>query len=112
LVAAVTDYLEDHGFEVSSVGNGLAARSSVMAKKPALVILDVDMPIMNGVEVLEQLRSDPLTKTIPVILMTGVTSSLVYPFVQGKTSVSHVKKPVDPADLLSLIRNYIPSESV
>ncbi len=70
------------------------------------------MPIMNGLSILELLRADAATKNIPVILMTGVTSARVYPVVAGKALVTHVKKPVEPEDLLSIVRHYIPSESV
>jgi len=76
-----------------------------------LIILDVDMPVTNGLQALDKLRADPATKQIPVILMTGMVSGQVYPVIQNMPHVSHVKKPVDPDDLLSIVRHYIP-ESV
>ncbi len=111
LVTSLKDFLQLHGFQVGVASNGMMAKVVVAAQKPALVILDVDMPMMNGLQALDVLRALPGMQALPVILMTGVASAQVSPSLEGKPRVSHVKKPVEPADLLSIIRHYIP-ESV
>lgn len=102
------DYLESKGYVVYTAMNGVQAYPMASARKPALIVLDIDMPIMNGLKALERLRAEPDTKHIPVILMTGIASSDVYPTVKNMPLLSHVKKPIEPEDLLSLVRYYIP----
>src|SRR6266700_5322150 len=108
LVQGIQDYLRSQGYVVFTGSDGAQAYPLASARKPALIILDVDMPITNGFKALERLRAEPETKNIPVILMTGVASSEVIPATQKMLLLSHVKKPIAPEDLLSLVRHYIP----
>ncbi len=108
LTSAMQDYLQANGFIVYTATNGMQALPVAVGRRPSLIIMDVDMPIMNGLQALEMLRTDNRTKTIPVIMLTGVVSEKVYPVVESMPNVSHVKKPVRPEDLLSLIRHYLP----
>ena len=59
------------GFEVSGAADGTAALESVRSLRPALVLLDLMMPGMDGWEVLRQLRAEPATVDLPVIVLTG-----------------------------------------
>jgi two-component system cell cycle response regulator len=110
LVEGLQDYLESNGYVVYTSSTGVQAYPLASARQPALIILDVDMPIMNGLKALERLRKEPDTKHIPIILMTGMPSGEISPAIQNMPLVSHVKKPVEPEDLLSLVRYYIPEE--
>ena len=107
LAKGIQDYLQAQGYVVYLASDGMQAQPLASARRAALVILDVNMPMTNGLKALEQLRSSVTTKDIPVIMMTGVTSSEVFPTVQNMPMVSHVKKPCSPEDLLSLVRHYI-----
>ncbi len=108
LVDGLRDYLESKGYVVYTALTGLQAYPLASARQPALIILDIDMPIVNGLKALERLRAETDTEHIPVIVMTGMASSEVYPLVKNMPLVSYVKKPVEPEDLLSLVRHYIP----
>ena len=71
---SVTWALEADGFEVESVSNGLAAMESIQARPPALVVLDLSLPGMGGLDVLRRLRTlDPSSDTwrIPIIVLSG-----------------------------------------
>jgi CheY-like chemotaxis protein len=111
LTQGIQDYLEAQGYVVYTANDGIQAYPLASARNPSLIILDVDMPITNGFKALERLRAEPGTKNIPVILMTGVASADVIPAIKNMPLLSHVKKPIPPEDLLSLVRHYIP-ESV
>lgn len=110
-VELLLDYLDGQGFAVFHGYDGQSALPLAKRHTPALVILDVDMPIMNGLQALRLLREDKDTKHIPVIMLTGVASGKVYPVIENEPRVSHVKKPVRLDDLLSVIRLYIPPEN-
>jgi CheY-like chemotaxis protein len=63
--------LEMKGYQVEEAGNGQEALVQIEAKPPLLVLLDLQMPVMNGRELLQRLRSVPETKEIPVVIISG-----------------------------------------
>jgi DNA-binding response OmpR family regulator len=63
--------LSAEGYEVATASDGLAGLVKASASKPALVLLDLMMPDLGGVRVLEELRDDPALADIPVIVVTG-----------------------------------------
>jgi DNA-binding response OmpR family regulator len=63
--------LSAEGYEVSTASDGLAGLVKATASKPELVLLDLMMPDLGGVRVLEELRDDPELADIPVIVVTG-----------------------------------------
>ena len=67
----LSDLLEDAGHEVTEAENGQVAYQQIQRQAPDLVLMDVLMPMMNGIEVLQRLRNDPATQMLPVILLTA-----------------------------------------
>jgi DNA-binding response OmpR family regulator len=63
--------LSAEGYEVATASDGLAGLVKATASHPALVLLDLMMPDLGGVRVLEELRDDPELADIPVIVVTG-----------------------------------------
>jgi len=107
LVEVIEQYLSAQGYVVYTALDGLHVHPMAIARKPALIIMDVDMPMTNGIKALEHLRADPKTAAIPVIMLTGVVSSQIYPVIERMPNVSHIKKPVSLEDLLSMVRVYV-----
>lgn len=64
--------LTKDGYEVKTASNGEEGLISIMKEKPDLILLDVMMPKMNGVETLKRLKADSKTKNIPVIVLTNL----------------------------------------
>lgn len=71
----VTLALESIGFDVVRAENGLMGLNMAYDHHPALVVLDVNLPEMNGYQVCNRLKRDPETSSIPVILLTASASS-------------------------------------
>lgn len=69
--AILADELRLHGFEVTQATNGQEGLKCARKKKPEVVLLDWEMPGMDGLEVLSDLKYDPATKDIPVFMLTG-----------------------------------------
>jgi CheY-like chemotaxis protein len=63
--------LEMKGYQVDEAGNGKEALEKILAKAPLLVLLDLQMPVMNGRELLQRLRGAPETREIPVVIISG-----------------------------------------
>ncbi len=64
-------YFQFRGVRVVTAADGAAALQSVRVDRPDVIILDLAMPKVTGWEVLEQLKSDPQTRTIPVLVLSG-----------------------------------------
>lgn len=73
-VKVLTDILKDT-YEVVSAANGQAGISLAESQQPALILLDIEMPEMDGFEVLKILKENQVTKSIPVIFLTGIIDS-------------------------------------
>lgn len=67
-------FLQDLGFEVDSAGDGVDALALAARRVPALAIVDLEMPRMNGVELCRSLRADPRTREVPVLMITSRSS--------------------------------------
>ena len=87
--------LELDGFEVTATADGPSGLAAVRELRPDVVLLDVQLPGMDGTEVLHLLRTDPATGRLPVVLLTGSpeqdTAGLL---ALGATGV--LRKPFDP----------------
>lgn len=102
-VAFVRAALESEKYEVAGAVDGLAGMSQVRKDPPDLIILDVYMPRQPGFYTLRDLKEDPKTKTIPVIMLTSVGKRLgitfstqdIYDFLGIEPDV-FLEKPVDP----------------
>jgi DNA-binding response OmpR family regulator len=95
--------LEAAGYEVSAVYNGVDARDLTVETLPDLVVLDVMMPKMDGLQVLSALKSDPNTKDIPVVMLTAKASD--NDVWQGWEAGAdyYITKPFDLEELLRFI---------
>ena len=63
--------LERGGYQVSEAAEGLAALHAIKASAPDLVLTDLRMPIMDGAELIQKLRSDSATASLPIVLITA-----------------------------------------
>ncbi len=100
-VEALASILELEGYEIEAAydgGTGLDMLRSAPA--PCLVLLDLDLPIINGREFLRRQKRDPRIANIPVIVITGSPS----PTAPGASAV--LSKPVDVPKLLELMAEY------
>jgi CheY-like chemotaxis protein len=86
------------------VGDGAAALRSIEQQRPALIVLDLNLPSVDGREILSDLAANPLTSEIPVIVVTGV---------QPKPRLPHALvvlcKPCDPDHVASIVADHLPA---
>ena len=99
--------LERKGYDVSACLSGERALGAVHHRNPDLVLLDVNMPGLNGFQVCERMRSDPELRRIPVIFLTARTRSedVVNGLAIG--AVDYVSKPFQPEELLARVSTHI-----
>ncbi|GAA3351599.1 hypothetical protein GCM10020358_81890 [Amorphoplanes nipponensis] len=88
------------GFTVVAAADGVAALRAARENPPDLVLLDVRMPRMSGIEVCRELRAGPLPPTVPIIMLTARSrpQDLEQGYAAGATE--YIVKPFSPRDLL------------
>ncbi len=96
--------LESAGFDVTAVADGQAALDHVLGDPPDLVVLDLMMPRLTGLEVCAALRAEPRTEKVPVILLTAKAqeSDVTRGFDVGADD--YMIKPFSPRELLSRVQ--------
>lgn len=99
--------LELEGYDVTGVADGPSALAAVAAERPSLVLLDVMMPGLDGVEVLKKIRENETTKDLPVIMLTALDDP--DSTWKGWTSGCHyyMTKPFDPEDLIRVVADLL-----
>jgi len=94
--------LEDPAYRIVTAVDGEQALDQIRQIRPDLVILDWMMPRLNGLEVVKQLRQDPTTVRIPVVLLTANHCQKDQAEVQTFGIVAYLVKPFSPLELLHL----------
>jgi CheY-like chemotaxis protein len=99
ILLLVKAILERSGHEVVEASDGAEALASVRARKPDLVVLDIAMPEVDGLEVLRRLRADPTTSELPVVLLSARAqeADVERGFAIGASA--YLKKPFSPREL-------------
>lgn len=98
-------YLETAGYEVLLAADGDAAVHLVRESKPALAIVDIDMPYLSGDEFVAALRSDPSTRDIPVIFLSSREDLADH--AKLLNAVAYLPKPVMADRLLDVVALYV-----
>jgi two-component system sensor histidine kinase/response regulator len=99
--------LEREGIEVFAAHNGLEALKEVADKRPDLILLDVMMPDMDGIEVCQRLQADEETKSIPVIFINARTSKEGKLEGLGVGAVDYITKPIDLDETLARVQTQL-----
>ena len=107
LVRLLKENLELEGYDVACAYDGMNAIHMAREHHFDLIILDVNMPVANGLKVLEYLRTYPATSKTPVIIVTAEPSGDIYPTVARDPRSSYIKKPLDIESLNSVIKHYL-----
>lgn len=107
VVKVVGGRLSQWGYQAVVATNGQEALEAVRRKPPALILLDLKMPVLSGRDACHQLKADPRFARIPVILMTASTGVAVEEEQRAIQADGFVLKPFEPEELLATIRKWI-----
>ncbi len=94
-------FLSEEGFDTISASNGEECLEQMRGNKPDVVLLDIMMPQMTGIEVLKIIVSDPELKEIPVIMVTAKSSPEDIKEALNIGAIEYIRKPVDETELLA-----------
>jgi putative two-component system response regulator len=105
--ALLARLLERAGYRSFAVGDGREALRAAMEETPDLVLLDIGLPGMSGLDVCRRLRADPRTIALPIVLVTGQTASRDVVAGLDAGADDFVRKPYDEAELMARVRSVL-----
>lgn len=98
--------LSHEGFEISEAINGLEALKKLSVERPDMILLDIIMPYMNGLEFLEQVKKDDTLKDIPVILLSNLSQKEDIDKGMELGAVDYlIKSHFTPSEVMEKIKN-------
>ena len=104
----IRDLLERYGYETLQTGDGFAAMKLVLECLPDLILMDIQLPVMDGYEATRRLKADPATKSIPIIVVTSYALSGDETKAREAGCDAYVTKPYSPRQLLGKVREFLP----
>jgi CheY-like chemotaxis protein len=95
-------------YEVELAGDGEAGLEKAIKTLPTIILLDIMMPKMNGLEVLDKLKLDPTTKKIPVIMLTNLAGTQDAEAALSKGAVKYIiKSEHEPKEIVDMIKEVL-----
>lgn len=108
------EVLEGEGYTVVTASDGSKGLAAMRRENPDLVVLDVQMPDMDGFEVFQAMKKDESLKAIPVVMLTGIREKVGIGFsademknFMGERPSDYIEKPIDPAKLRDAVNKIL-----
>ena len=96
------------GHDVTMAGDGQDGLDKALEHKPTLILLDVMMPKLNGLEVLEKLKADDDTKAIPVVMLTNLAGEQDAETALGKGAIKYIiKSEHEPKEVADMVKEIL-----
>jgi diguanylate cyclase (GGDEF)-like protein len=103
----IGDVLRERGYEVREAADGTTAVQACREEPPGVLLLARELAGLDGLAVLDILRSDPATSGIPVVFVTGHTDAADLAETLERGAHDYVRKPVDPVELVARVRTAL-----
>jgi two-component system cell cycle response regulator DivK len=103
----IRDMLAGTGYAITEVGDGEEALVAVAKERPDLILMEIQLPSMDGYEAMRRIRTDPALLSIPIIAVTSYAPNGEEQKARAAGCDDFVPKPYSPRQLLARIRQYI-----
>ena len=104
----VRDLLTSNDYEMTEAENGEEALAAVVKDRPDLILMDIQLPVLDGYEATRRIKADPSLSSIPIIAVTSYALSGDEEKARAAGCNDFVPKPFSPRQLLAKIRQYLP----
>ena len=111
IVQVVAIKLRNNGFEVTTAENGAVALELAKSTKPDIIVTDFQMPVMTGLELIENLRQDSETADIPVVMLTARGFAIEDEKAKELKISAFLSKPFSPRELLAKVEEILGVEA-
>ena len=102
------DLLTNANYEIIEAENGEEAIAATAAQRPDLILMDIQLPVLDGYEATRQIKADPALRAIPIIVITSYALSGDEAKAREAGCDAYVAKPFSSRQLLEAIREYLP----
>ncbi|WP_169306850.1 response regulator transcription factor [Pedobacter polaris] len=100
-----TYVLEEESFEVKAYANATSFKQSIRTQHPAIIIMDMILPDGNGIDICHDLKADPETAQIPIILLSA--HSELHILAKGCQAEAYMPKPFDIHEFISSVEKFV-----
>ena len=101
------DLLGNAGYELTEAENGEEAIAAVGRRRPDLILMDIQLPVMDGYEATRRIRTNPDLRSVPIIAVTSYALAGDEDKARAAGCDGYVTKPYSPRDLLAKVRVYL-----
>jgi two-component system, cell cycle response regulator DivK len=101
------DLLGNAGYELIEAGNGEEALAAVAKRRPDLILMDIQLPIMDGYEATRRIRTNPDLRSLPIIAVTSYALAGDEDKAMAAGCDGYISKPYSPRELLGKVRAYL-----
>jgi two-component system cell cycle response regulator DivK len=101
------DMLETTDYELVEAENGEQALAAVARQRPDLILMDIQLPILDGYEATRRIKADPALRSIPIIAVTSYALSGDEAKARAAGCDDFIPKPYSPRQLLAKVRQYL-----
>ena len=101
------DLLGNAGYELTEAENGEEAIAAVAKRRPDLILMDIQLPVMDGYTATRRIRTNPDLKSVPIIAVTSYALAGDEDKARAAGCDGYVSKPYSPRDLLAKVRAYL-----
>jgi two-component system cell cycle response regulator DivK len=101
------DLLTNAGFEVIEALDGAAGVALALAERPDLILMDIQLPIVDGYEASRQIKSNPELRNIPIIAITSYALAGDEEKTAAAGCEGYLAKPVSPRQVLAMVRDFL-----
>src|SRR6202795_2943877 len=103
------DLLSNAGYEMIEAQDGEAGVRIAVSERPDLILMDIQLPLLDGYEATRRIRADPALRAIPIIVVTSYALSGDEAKARAAGCDGYVPKPYSPRQLLAKIREFLPA---
>jgi len=103
----ITDLLKGSGLTVTVASDGVEALEQIQSRSHDLVVLDIVMPRMNGYEVCRQIKANPKTQNIPVVMCSSKGEEFDRYWGMRQGADAYIAKPFQPTELVGTVKQLL-----
>ena len=103
----IRDMLAHTDYEVTEVENGEEALAAIAKQRPDLILMDIQLPVMDGYTATRRIKADPALRSIPIIAVTSYALDREAKVAKAAGCDDYVPKPYSPRELLAKIRQHL-----
>jgi two-component system cell cycle response regulator DivK len=103
----IRDMLAHTDYEVTEVENGEEALAAIAKQRPDLILMDIQLPVMDGYTATSRIKADPALRSIPIIAVTSYALDGEAKVAKAAGCDDYVPKPYSPRELLAKIRQHL-----